>query len=59
MNKPEHNNKQLDPDYIKKEQEKTMKEWFGDKGYEVLDKMVKQREKENGTKRYDIGRVSL
>lgn len=44
MNKPEHNNKQLDPDYIKREQEKTMREWFGNKGYEVLDKMVKQRE---------------
>ena len=43
MNKPEHNNKQLDPDYIKKEQEKTMKEWFGNDGYEALDKMVKQR----------------
>jgi hypothetical protein len=50
MNKPEHNNKQLDPDYIKKEQEKTMKEWFGDDGYEVLDKMGKQREKDNGQK---------
>ena len=44
VNKPEHNNKQLDPDYIKREQEKTMREWFGNKGYEVLDKMVKQRE---------------
>ena len=40
-NIPDFHNKDLDPDYVEKEQEKTMKRYFGDDGYEVLTKLVK------------------